>query len=215
MGRYYRRHRYYGRRKYYRRRNSFKMRKKDVKLLLSILCLPFVFAALAVKLIAFIVKKIAGIASKKHPVTLRENMQATSDTNAFENGEASIYTAKDSLMTDCEKKFFQVIKDIAGASYIVQAQVNLASIIDKESVAKYRNELFRNVDLGIFDSDYKPVLLIEINDPTHKTKERRDRDIKVHKICKAANIPLITFWTDYGVDEGYIRHRMSEYLPLL
>ena len=207
--------RYYKRRRYYRRRSSFNMRKKDVKLLVGILCLPFILAALVIKLIIFVVKKTVGLASREPPLTVRESVQATSGTKAFEKEDQTAYSAKDSLMTECEKKFFQVIKDIAGASYIVQPQVNLASIIDKESTKKYRNELFRNIDVGIFDFDYKPVLLIEINDPTHKTKERRDRDIKVHKICEAASIPLITFWTDYGVDEGYNRYRMSEHLPLV
>ncbi|MFR9028073.1 MAG: DUF2726 domain-containing protein [Clostridium sp.] len=63
--------------------------------------------------------------------------------------------------------------------------------------------------------DYRPVFLIEINDQTHLAQERRERDRKVADICEEAGIPLITFWTSYGVQPDYIERRIMETLSSL
>ena len=130
-------------------------------------------------------------------------------------GKSSNYSAKDSIMTDCEKAFFEAIKEIVGVQYTVQPQINLASVIDKESCSKYRNELFRNIDFGVFDRNYSLVLLIEINDPSHLRQDRSARDSKVREICESAGIPLVTFWTKYGINKVYMRDQLARYLPLI
>ena len=127
----------------------------------------------------------------------------------------STYSLKNSIMTECEKDFFAVFKEIIEPQYTIQPQINLASVIDKEHHTKYRNELFRNIDFGIFDKNYSLILLIEINDQSHTQSHRIDRDNKVKSICADAGIPLITFWTKYGIDKEYIYNRLLEYLPLL
>lgn len=76
----------------------------------------------------------------------------------------------------------------------------------------YHNELFRNIDFGIFDKSYNLKLLIEINDKTHTLSDRRERDKKVRTICAKANIPIITFRTSYGINEEYIEKRLHKYL---
>lgn len=130
------------------------------------------------------------------------------------NDEKPTYSSKASLMTECEKRFFDAIKKLASPKYIVQPQINLASIINKESHTKYQNELFRNIDFGILDQNYKLLVLIEINDSTHTERNRRERDQKVQAICKEAGIPLVTFWTKYGVNESYIKEQLAKYLEL-
>ena len=90
-------------------------------------------------------------------------------------------------------------------------QLNLASIINKEGNYKYRNELFRNIDFGIFSKDYKELLLlIEINDKTHNNYNRRKRDIKVDNIVDNAGIKLIKFYSNYPNKKDYIKNRIRE-----
>lgn len=125
-----------------------------------------------------------------------------------------VYTAKDSIMTECERGFFEAIRKIVEPAYTVQPQVNLASVVNKESQSRYRNELFRNIDFGIFDRDYRLRVLIEINDQTHTTQDRRERDQRVKAICDEAGIPLVALWTKYGINEGYIRERLAAHLEL-
>lgn len=123
------------------------------------------------------------------------------------------YKIRPSLMTKIEKQFYVAIRKILPDIYILQPQVNLASVIRKTTEERYQNELFRNIDFAIFDLDYKPLVLIEINDNTHITeKSRQARDYKVKDICNAAGIPLIIFWTTYGVNEDYISKKLKETL---
>jgi hypothetical protein len=122
------------------------------------------------------------------------------------------YFAKPFFMTDCERNYYDALREVAGDGYIIHPQVNLASVVEKNSDAKYRNELFRNVDFGIFDKDYKLIVLIEINDATHNHADRRERDERVRDICKEAGIPIIMFWTSDGVNRNHMREALSNYL---
>lgn len=127
----------------------------------------------------------------------------------------NIYNKKN-LMTSIEKYFYNVLTKNFAEKYIVVPQVNLASIINKEKkyVSEYQNELFRNIDFGIFDKDTTaPLLLIEINDKTHNYKKRQYRDIKVQEICEQADIKLIKFYTEYSNKEDYIVKRIIDNLP--
>lgn len=121
-----------------------------------------------------------------------------------------LYEVKPSLITSTEKTFFDAIKQVLPEGYFAQSQVNLATVINKTGDFRFQNELYRNIDIGVFDLNYKPVLLIEIHDKTHKTSKRRERDLKVKCICEEAGIPLIVFWVEYGVDVEYIRKRLVE-----
>lgn len=126
-----------------------------------------------------------------------------------DNTKPYTYTKKP-LLTEMEKKFLIAIKKSTGDNYTVQPQVNLATVIQKQGEFKYQNELYRNVDFGIFNKNYECVLLIEINDETHNDPSRKKRDAKVKEICKSAEIPLITFYTKYGVNQKYIDEKIKE-----
>ena len=95
---------------------------------------------------------------------------------------------------------------------VVVPQVNLASVVKKEGEFKWQNELYRNIDYGIFDRDYNLLLLIELNDPSHEQYARRQRDSKVKDICRAAEIELMTFYTNKPNEKAYVLNRISENL---
>ncbi|MGN0469376.1 MAG: CFI-box-CTERM domain-containing protein [Acutalibacteraceae bacterium] len=129
----------------------------------------------------------------------------TNEQQGVQKDDKYLYELKDSLVTKSELSYFQAIKDNLPEKYILQPQINLSSVIKRTDSSYYHNELFRNIDAGIFDKEtYKPLVLIEINDDSHNRPDRRKRDIKVKMICEEAGIPLITFWTKYGVNVDYI-----------
>lgn len=119
----------------------------------------------------------------------------------------TIYHQKE-LLTDCEKQFMERLKTIFGNKYIIQPQVPLRMIISKDGdeLGKYANELHKYIDFGLFDNDYQLLALVELNDKSHKTKARYERDLKVQDICNQANIPLITFWTHGNQTNENIRY---------
>lgn len=120
------------------------------------------------------------------------------------------------FLTNYEKYFFQIFKDLENELPIkIHPQLNLNSVIDKTDNTKYRNELFRNIDFAIFDSDYSTLLLlIEINDKTHQTRKRKERDHKVDEICEKAGIKLIKFYSNYSNEKEYVKNRIKKELDL-
>ncbi len=128
--------------------------------------------------------------------------------------EPDKYVSK-KLMTNTEELFYNTLNEIVGADFIVQPQINLATVIKKESKAKYQNELYRNIDFGIFKkSNYELLLLIELNDQSHNDPKRKQRDIKVKNICSEANIPLISFWLSMPNTKEYISNRLKQFLEV-
>lgn len=116
---------------------------------------------------------------------------------------------KNQLMSECEYKFYKKMEELK-IDYEIMPQVNLASIIKRKDKSKFHNELFRNIDFAIFSKDYKELLLlIELNDNSHNKYERKDRDLKVKKICNDVNIKLMTFYTNYPNEKDYILNRIK------
>lgn len=123
-----------------------------------------------------------------------------------------LYEAKKRLITKSEQGFFDALREIVPQGYHVFPQINLAAFLEKVDNSAYHNELFRNVDFLITDGEFAPKIAVEINDNTHHEWERRKRDEKVSAICADAGIPLVTFWTNYGVNRPYIEKRIREAL---
>ena len=216
-------------RKYYKKSYNKKYYKKKNDSIYEIIEVLFFLFSLPFKAIFGLLELIIKHTSKNKNIdradTSGHTFRSTSNyTNCeklrsfeikdHEGTEEKKYEAKEAFITECEKKFFDAIKAIVGENYIVQPQINLASIVNKVTADRYRNELFRNIDFGVFDKSYKLLVLIEINDPSHDRSDRKDRDDKVKKICEEASIPLVTFWTKYGVNEEYIKNRLSKHLAL-
>lgn len=125
--------------------------------------------------------------------------------------EGTIYQ-KRNLMTNYEYKFYQNIKELED-EYQIVPQLNLAAVTKKINNNRYYSELFRNIDFAIFSKDYQELLLlIEINDQTHNNYNRRDRDMKVKKICNDIGVKLITFYTKYPNEKTYVINRIKNEL---
>lgn len=129
--------------------------------------------------------------------------------------EIPLYSKK-KLITKNELIFYNKLKNVVKNKYLVQTQVNLATIIKKNYDNFRANELCRNIDFGIFDKNtYELLLLIELNDSSHKIKSRYIRDQKVKRILTIANIPLITFYSSYSNTDIYIFRRIKGILNKL
>ena len=141
------------------------------------------------------------------------DQKCENENNSKENN--FLYQTKKSLITETEKEYYIAIKSALTADYQVFPQINLAAFIERTDRTRFRNELFRNVDFLITDLNYKPKIVIEINDKTHLESERKERDEKVKNICEEAGIPIIKLWTSYGVNYEYIKNKIQNTLSLL
>lgn len=129
------------------------------------------------------------------------------------DNKSNIYYVKKDYMTINEKSFYIKLKKIEEfGNFRVIPQVNLASVISKRSEYRYNTELFRNIDFGLFDNEFNLLLLIELNDSSHKQASRHQRDLKVKEICDNAGIKLIFFYTNYPNEQNYIIERIKKEL---
>lgn len=135
------------------------------------------------------------------------------DTNSinYTKNEETIYTRK-KLMTDYEYKFYNILKELED-NYTIVPQLNLAAVVKKINNNRYYSELFRNIDFAIFTKDYQELLLlIELNDQSHNNYNRKDRDLKVKKICNDIGVKLMTFYTKYPNEKAYVINRIKNEL---
>lgn len=133
--------------------------------------------------------------------------------NCISNSETDfIYELKNSLLSPIEKEYFSCIKSVLPEDYSVYPQINLASIINRTDIHTYQNELFRNIDFGVFNKDLAPVFLIEIQDKTHLNVERKNRDNKIKMICEEAGISIVEFWKTDRVDGEEVNRKIKQAL---
>ena len=123
-----------------------------------------------------------------------------------------LYDTKNKLLSNSEQNFYRAILSAVPEGFCVFPQINLATFIRRTDNVRFHNELFRNVDFLITDAAFLPKLVVEINDQTHHSPERKERDEKVQKICEEAGIPILKLWTNYGVNVDYIRGRILDIL---
>ena len=134
---------------------------------------------------------------------------------AANSGNNYLYDAKQYLISRSEDSYFSAILSALPNGYHAFPQVNLASFVVKNDNSPFHNELFRNVDFLVTNERYTPLFVIEINDQTHLNKERKERDEKVQNICEEAGIPVVRFWTTYGVNQEYISKKIRETIQSL
>ena len=114
---------------------------------------------------------------------------SSTQSNDAQQSQKFIYNPKPSLITETEKGFYNVIKELIPDNYLLFPQINLAAVISKDDDSShFQNELFRNIDFLITDSEFKPLIFIEINDSSHNSNQRKERDQKVHNICSEATL---------------------------
>ena len=186
-------------------------------ILVYIIILPILLIYWLIKLIVKLCKKNKAGEQKVYykeetPTVSNNNDEADDDIDENES-ERTTYQQKDSLITNYEKYFYNILEETLGNEYKIQTQVNLASIVKKVDNSKYQNELFRNIDFGIFEkSTLKPLLMIEINDSTHKNGNRYKRDLNIRKILEESDIKLITFYSSYSNRRDYVIDRITKEL---
>lgn len=170
----------------------------------------YFFTYLILALIMHYIKKHIVKDNKPYPTPPLESDYIQNDileSNEFKTNNSNVHYSIKAFLTPYEFEFYKIIKQLEQQGFIIVPQINLASIINKEN-SKYRSELFRNIDFGIFDNNFNLKLLIELNDKSHQNYERRDRDLKVKKILNDCNIKLINFYTYYPNEKEYVLKRI-------
>lgn len=123
-----------------------------------------------------------------------------------------IYCKKAHILTATERPYYQVIQSVLPAGLFLFPQVALSSVIKRSDEHKFQNELSRVFDFLVTDSNFTPLVAIEINDPSHNSFNRKQRDKDLEGICGEAGLPLIFHDTKYGENADYFRRKITNAL---
>lgn len=94
------------------------------------------------------------------------------------------------LMTINERKVFEKLKNKLNEKYTIFPQISVRTLIQRDYKIN-DNAQWKIVDYLICTKPYyEPVLAIELNDITHKRKDRIKRDNKVMHLLKEIDIPI-------------------------
>lgn len=123
------------------------------------------------------------------------------------------YYLKDSLTTTVEKWMYNIIKDTLPKEYIIAPKVGIKDFVGiksgKDYLSYFRHISQKHIDFLICREDNLiPVMGIEIDDKSHKQKDRIKRDKEVDQIYNAIGLKVIHIPT--RISEEALRNGMNE-----
>lgn len=107
------------------------------------------------------------------------------------------YTKKIWLLTRAEREFFGVLERAVAGQYYIFPQLALDKIVMLEGKGSlkggYRNKIDqKSVDFALFSKqDISPILVIELDDYTHKRPDRQTRDGFVDRVLNHCGVPIL------------------------
>lgn len=139
---------------------------------------PLFLLLLAIVVLALVAKVLVNLIAGKN------------ESNSFP------YTKKESIMTPSEQKYFRKLEREYGQNHYIFCQVALDRIInttDQKNFFTYWNKINKkSIDFVIVDKQtLQTVKLIELNDYTHSSYKRKQRDEYLRKVCEVTGTDLM------------------------
>lgn len=109
------------------------------------------------------------------------------------------YKGKGPLMTAAEQHFYSTLTSIAPADNLIMSKVRIADILEPNEKGKRYQIAFnkicaKHMDFVVVNKENMEVLIcIELNDKSHKRKDRQKRDKMLAEAFKTAGIPLLFY----------------------
>ncbi|MGH8201159.1 MAG: DUF2726 domain-containing protein [Steroidobacteraceae bacterium] len=100
------------------------------------------------------------------------------------------------VLTEAERGFYARLR-VAVPQYAVLCQVQISRFIEVKNVADrlgVRNRYDRlSADFVLCAEDFRPLLVIELDDSSHDRPAQRARDAKKDAVLVAAGVPIVRF----------------------
>jgi len=122
----------------------------------------------------------------------------------------SPYKKSKNLLTKTEADFYVYLKAAVNNDFHINKMTRMCDLVDvdkslsgKEYMSYFRSISQYHIDFTLCDPiTFKPVICIELDDPSHERDDRIKRDEKVNKIFADINLPLLRIKTErkYNVE---------------
>ena len=132
----------------------------------------------------------------------------------------SPYTRKKSVFTVAERSFYGVLKEVVGDNADIFAKIRVADIVspnkklDRSDWQRAFNRVSgKHFDFVICDKNTLSVLcVIELNDSSHNSARRMQRDEFLQFVCNSAGIPLLFLKAKSGYSPAELKQVLSSYI---
>lgn len=128
------------------------------------------------------------------------------------------YIAKDRIVTPAESQLFHYIENFFRENIRVFPKVRLADIIDIDTRMKYSKYDFykicnKHVDFAICDGNTLDLIcIVELDDFTHDSDNRQERDTFVNQVLYDCKIPIIRIKTNIDKISGRDMERIDFFI---
>jgi hypothetical protein len=127
------------------------------------------------------------------------------------------YTSRESLLTKNEAAFYHGLRRVVSDQFVVTMKVRLADVLkcDRDAwKAGHGNRIIsKHIDFVLVDPDStKIIAAIELDDSTHRRRDRRARDEFLNESLVAAGIPFIRFPAKNRYDVRTIQEALGSLL---
>ena len=112
--------------------------------------------------------------------------------------ESLPYRLRDDFLSAAEASFYHVLRQVVGERATVCPKVGLGDLFfvvrPNENQGARNRIAAKHVDFVLCDpATMRPLAGIELDDASHTREDRKERDVLVEKIFKAAGLPLLRF----------------------
>jgi Protein of unknown function (DUF2726) len=115
------------------------------------------------------------------------------------SGQPKVYLSMvENILTPAEQSFYEQLDAVIGGRLEILCKVRLADLLEIESKnADERNRLFRRISSKHVDfvltepGQLVPRLVIELDDSSHESRERQERDEFLDELFETVRFPLL------------------------
>jgi ssDNA-binding Zn-finger/Zn-ribbon topoisomerase 1 len=136
--------------------------------------------------------------------------------------EAYPYQKSEALFTPAERSFLGVLQQAVGNNAAIFGKVRVADVVvPKAGLGRSaRQKAFNKISAKHFDfllcdkEDLSVASAIELDDTSHNSKRRQERDEFLKGVCEAAGIPLIQIPAKSAYVISEVRNLLPRYLTV-
>ncbi len=128
------------------------------------------------------------------------------------------YTRRRYFFSAAERSFYEVLRRVI-PEHTVFAKVRLADVIrvpkGTDAWRAHQNRIDRkHLDFVICDANLAPVAAVELDDSSHDSEKRKERDEFVDAALTAAGVPIIHVRASRGYELDELRALLSPHLAI-
>jgi len=123
----------------------------------------------------------------------------------------------DTLLTGAEQRFYEALDTAIDGRLLILSKVRIADLFHVTSASNsakhrvFRSIACKHVDFVLAEADnLRPLVAIELDDPSHQRTDRRLRDKLLNDLFQKAAFPLLRFRTAAAYNPRMIEERLEQ-----